>query len=114
MQKLAVIRAGNDAFMGEINQLKGDVNALSSLSAEDIYGRMNELDELQARIDALEKNDLSTLSANEKLLGQIQSLIDQAREKGKAAVPPSYTVMRGDYLWRIASKKTFMVTLMPG
>jgi nucleoid-associated protein YgaU len=96
-------KAGNEAFVGELNQLRSDVNAVLSLSAEDIYGRMNELDALQARLDALKENDLSVLSANEQLINQIQSLIDQAREKGKAAVPPSYTVNRGDYLWKIAS-----------
>jgi len=96
-------KAGNEAFVGELNQLKNDVNAILSLSAEDIYGRTNELDELQARLDALQENDLSVISANEQLINQIQSLIDQAREKGKSAVPPAYTVMRGDYLWKIAA-----------
>ncbi|MCB0283444.1 MAG: LysM peptidoglycan-binding domain-containing protein [Calditrichaeota bacterium] len=97
-------KAGNEAFVGELNQLRNDVNALLGLSAEDIYGRMNELDALQARLDALKENDLSVISANQQLINQIQSLIDQAREKGKSAVPPSYTVVRGDYLWKIAAK----------
>ena len=96
-------KAGNEAFVGELNQLKSDVNAILSLSAEDIYGRSNELDDLQARLDAFKENDLSVISANEQLINQIQSLIDQAREKGKSAVPPSYTVRMGDYLWKIAS-----------
>lgn len=97
-------KAGNEAFVGELNQLRNDVNALLGLSAEDIYGKMNELDALQARLDALKENDLSVVSANQQLINQIQSLIDQAREKGKSAVPPSYTVVRGDYLWKIAAK----------
>lgn len=97
-------KAGNDAFVAELNQLKADVTAFASLSGEDIYGRMNELDDFQARLDAFKENDLSIISANDQLINQIQSLIDQAREKGKAVVPPSYTVMRGDYLWKIASK----------
>jgi len=95
--------AGNQAFNDELSQLRGDVNSVLSLSAEDIYGRMNELDDLQARLDAIKENDLSVVSANEQLINQIQSLIDQAREKGKGAVPPSYTVLRGDYLWKIAA-----------
>ena len=97
-------KAGNEAFVGELNQLKSDVSAFLGMSAEDIYGKMNELDDLQARLTALKENDLSVLSANEQLINQIQSLIDQAREKGKRAVPPSYTVLRGDYLWKIAAK----------
>ena len=98
-------KAGNDSFVGELSQLRGDINALLGLSAEDIYGRMNELDDLQARLDALKENDLSVLSSNEQLVNQLQGLIDQASEKGKGAVPPSYTVMRGDYLWKIAANE---------
>jgi nucleoid-associated protein YgaU len=74
------------------------------MSAEDIYGRMNELDEFQAKLDELKKNDLSLLTANSAIVNSIQSLIDQAREKGKAVIPPSYSVVRGDCLWKIAAK----------
>jgi nucleoid-associated protein YgaU len=95
--------AGNKAFNDELGQLRNDVNSVLSLSAEDIYGRMNELDDLEARLNKLKENDLSVLTANEQVINQIQSLIDQAREKGKGAVPPSYTVTRGDYLWKIAA-----------
>ena len=97
-------KAGNEAFVGELNQLKNDVNAFLNMSAEDIYTRMNELDDFQARLDEFKKNDLSVISANEQLINQIQSLINQARDKGSSVTPPSYTVMRGDYLWKIASK----------
>ncbi len=97
-------KAGNEAFVGELNGLLNDVRAFNNMSAEDIYGRMGELDEFQARLDALKENKLSVLSANEQLINQIQGLINQAREKGKSVVPPSYTVMRGDYLWKIAAK----------
>lgn len=98
-------KPGNDSFVGDLNSLKSDANGMLGLSAEDLYGRMAELDALQARLDELKKNDLSLLSANEQLVNQIQSLIDQARTKGEGAVPPSYTVQRGDYLWRIAANK---------
>lgn len=97
-------KAGNDAYVQELNALKADVNAFLNMSAEDIYSRMNELDEFQARLDALKENDLSLVTANAALINSIQSLIDQAREKGKAVIPPSYTVNRGDHLWGIAAK----------
>ncbi len=97
-------KAGNDAYVQELNALKADVNAFLNMSAEDIYSRMNELDEFQARLDELKENDLSLVTANAALINSIQSLIDQAREKGKAVIPPSYTVNRGDHLWGIAAK----------
>jgi nucleoid-associated protein YgaU len=37
------------------------------------------------------------------VLNGIESMIMQAEEKGKPAEPDTYTVMRGDFLWRIAS-----------
>ncbi|RMH61749.1 MAG: LysM peptidoglycan-binding domain-containing protein [Calditrichaeota bacterium] len=97
-------KAGNDAYVAEINQLKNDVSAFLAMSPEDIYSRMNELNDFEAKVEELKKNDLSTLTANERSLNQVLSLINQAREKGKTAVPPSYTVERGDYLWKIAAK----------
>ncbi len=98
-------KAGNDAYASDLNKLKSDVNSFLGMSPEDIYSRMNELDDFTAKVAELKKNDLSTLTANENLLSQIESLINQAREKGKTAVPPSYTVNRGDYLWKIAAKE---------
>jgi len=97
-------KSGNESFVEELNSLKSDVNAFLNMSAEDIYGRMNELDDFQAKLDELKKNDLSLITANANLVNQIQNLIDQARAKGKAVIPPSYNVMRGDHLWGIASK----------
>ena len=97
-------KAGNDAYVNELNQLKNDINSFLAMSPEDIYSRMNELDDFTSKVEELKKNDLSTLSANERLINQINGLINQAREKGKTAVPPSYTVERGDYLWKIAAK----------
>ncbi len=98
-------KSGNDAYASDLNKLKSDVNSFLGMSPEDIYSRMNELDDFAAKVAELKKNDLSTITANEKLLSQIESLINQAREKGKTAVPPSYTVTRGDYLWKIAAKE---------
>jgi hypothetical protein len=97
-------RSGNDAYVEELNALKADVNAFLNMSAEDIYSRMNELDDLQARLDELKKNDLSLITTNANIINSIQNMIDQARAKGEAVIPPSYTVMRGDHLWGIASK----------
>ncbi len=94
---------GNEAYVSDLNQLKSDVSSFAGMSAEDIYSKMNEIDGFQKRLDEAKTNDLNFLSANENLINQIQSMINQATEKGKAAVPPSYTVNRGDYLWKIAA-----------
>ncbi len=97
-------KAGYNSYGENLNQLKADAGSLLNMSPEDIYGKMNEVDELQARLDALKKEPFAATSDNQNLINSIQSLITQAKEKGEAATPPSYTVQRGDYLWKIAAK----------
>lgn len=94
-----------DAFGQDLNNLKGDASGMMNMSPEEIYSKMNEVDELQARLDEMKKNPFAATADNDANINAIQSMIDQAKQKGAAAVPPSYTVMRGDYLWKIAANE---------
>ncbi|MCD4693604.1 MAG: LysM peptidoglycan-binding domain-containing protein [Calditrichales bacterium] len=93
-----------DAYVNNLKQLKNDASSLLSLSPEDIYRRMNEVDELQAKVAETKKNPFSVMTDNAQLISSIESMLAQAKEKGKPAIPPTYSVLRGDCLWRIASK----------
>jgi len=97
-------KATYDAYGQKLSQMKSDAASMMSLSPEEIYGKMNEVDTLQAKLDKLKKDHFSATSEYTALITNIQNTINAAREKGKAAVPPSYTVTRGDYLWKIAAK----------
>jgi nucleoid-associated protein YgaU len=96
--------AGYNAYVSELQQLQNDARSLANLSPEEIYTRMNEVDDLQAKVDAAKESPFAVVSDNAALISSIESLISQAKEKGAAAVPPGYTVVRGDYLWKIAAK----------
>jgi len=104
-QATGTTQADYDKYTADLDALKGDARGFLSLSAEEIYGKTNELDDLQAKLDEMNENPFGVMSENEQKINEIESLIAQAREKGKSAVPPSYTVVRGDYLWKIASKE---------
>ncbi len=96
---------GYQAYKGELEQLRDDARAFLNLSPEEIYSKSNELDALEARLEELKKNPFSAMADQQALINEIASLIEQAREKAKTAVPPTYTVMKGDYLWKIAGKE---------
>jgi nucleoid-associated protein YgaU len=102
---LGKTRADNEAYVKELQQLRADASALLSMSPEEIYKRKAELQAMKDRLAEMQSNNLSYLSENEKVLNEIESLLMQAEEKGKPAVPDTYSVMRGDFLWKIASKQ---------
>ena len=97
-------KAEDEQFNRDLDELRNDVSAFLNLSPEEIYSRMAELKALKDRLNAFKANNLALLTANETKLNNIESMILQAEEKGKPAVPDTYTVMRGDYLWKIAAK----------
>ncbi len=97
-------KAEDDQFIGELDALRNDVSSFLNLSPEEIYSRQDEMQALKDRLNGFKENNLALLTANETKLNNIESMILQAEEKGKPAEPDTYTVMRGDYLWKIASK----------
>lgn len=95
--------AGFKAYMGDLNALSNDVSALLASSPDDIYRKMNELKGYESRLAELKKDKRSLLTEAQNKIASIEGMIAQAYEKAKSA-NASYTVMRGDYLWKIAKK----------
>lgn len=96
--------AAYNAYKANLDQLRGDVRSFLNLSPEEIYSKSDELNGLEARLEELKKDPFSSMAEQQSAIAEIESLIEQAKEKAKTAVPPTYTVMKGDYLWKIAGK----------
>ena len=94
-----------EAYKKQVAQLRSDVSAFLSLSPEEIYRRKDEMKAFKDRLSQMRGDNLALLSENMASLDAVESMIKQAEEKGKPAVPDTYTVMTGDYLWRIAGMK---------
>ncbi len=97
-------RAEDEQFKRDIQALRSDVSSLLSMSPDEIYRRKDELQAYKDRLAQMRENNLALLSDNMAALDNIDSMIMQAEEKGKPAQPDTYSVVRGDYLWKIASK----------
>ena len=84
--------------------MERELNALGSLSPEDLFKRRKEIDEIEAKIAEMKKNRIYALSEMRDKIAGLEGKIAQLRAKMPKGMYDEYTVTRGDYLWRIARK----------
>ncbi len=101
---LGTDEAGVNAYRQQLSALEGDVDALMALSPEELFQRRKEIDALQARLDEAKQSKISYLPEMEDKIATIEGKINRLRNKLPAALYDEYTVLRGDYLWKISAK----------
>ncbi len=97
-------KAGVDAYRDQLNQLNSQVDGLMALTPEELFKRRQELDDIEARLNELKQSKIYALSEMQDLVASIEGKITQLRNRMPKAIYDEYTVMRGDYLWKIAGK----------
>jgi nucleoid-associated protein YgaU len=95
---------GVKAYRSELNDLEAQVDALASLSPEELFKRRAEIDQLEEKLNEYKQNKISLLSEMQDKLATIEGKIAQLRASLPKADYDEYTVLKGDYLWKIAGK----------
>lgn len=101
---LGTDRAGVEAYRNQLNQLEADIDGLLALSPEELFKRRAELDQLQARLDEMKKSNIYKLTEMQDRIATLEGKMTQLRSRMPKAVYDQYTVVKGDYLWRISKK----------
>ncbi len=101
---LGVTEADVQAYRQQLVDLERQVDALAALSPEELFKRRKEIDDAEAKLNALKKNKIAVLSEMQDRLARIEGKIAQLRAKLPKSLYDEYTVVRGDYLWKIAGK----------
>jgi len=97
-------REAVEAFRTQMKSLEADIDGMTALSPEELYKRRAELDQLQARLDDLKKNNASKLTETMDWMATLEGKMAQLRANMPKAMYDQYTVVKGDYLWRISKK----------
>jgi len=95
---------GVKAFRSSLNDLESQVDALASLSPEELFKRRAEIDQLEEKLNEYKESKIALLSEMQDKLATIEGKIAQLRASLPKADYDEYTVVRGDYLWKIAGK----------
>jgi len=97
-----------DAFQKELEQIIEQMRGLLALSPEELYNRLDEVDRIEVRLNEMAKDKRAKLPDIAKLLAQAMEMFQRLREAADRAKPKVeiYSVLKGDYLWKIAKKPT--------
>jgi len=101
---LGTDEAGVKEFRSALNNLEADVDGLANLSPEELFKRRAEIDQLEEKLNEHKQSKISLLSEMQDKLATIEGKIAQLRTTLPKADYDEYTVLKGDYLWKIAGK----------
>lgn len=103
-ESMAQTQQALKAYYAELDQLIQDLQGLLALSPEELYQHRDEVAQHEAHLDSLKQNNFSALDEAQAKIKQAQNLLDRIHAKMPQAMSDVYTVMRGDYLWKISGK----------
>jgi nucleoid-associated protein YgaU len=95
---------GVKAFRSTLNDLEGQVDVLARLSPEELFKRRAEIDQLEQKLGEYKGSKIALLSEMQDKLATIEGKIAQLRASLPKADYTEYTVVKGDYLWKISGK----------
>ena len=101
---LGTDKAGVEEFRSLLNGVGSDLDGLDALSPEELFKRRKEIDQLEANLNELKQNNIALLSEMQSEIDTLEGKIVALRAKMPKAIYDEYTVIRGDYLWKIAGK----------
>ena len=95
-----------DAFRKELGRLRQQIEGLLRLSLEELYDRLGEVERIGKRLEEMAADNRAKIPEIAAQLREVQGLFERLKARAAQAKPKieTYTVIRGDYLWKIAGK----------
>ncbi|KPK89576.1 hypothetical protein AMJ80_09580 [bacterium SM23_31] len=97
---------GYARFIDALNQLRAQIQGLLNLESGELYKRGDEVARVEMRFEQLAGQKVAKHPDAVPIVNDIRNLLNRLKNALANAKPPFevYTVVNGDYLWRIARK----------
>jgi len=105
LQTVGTDQSGYDAYKAKIKALEAQIDGLMALTPEELFKKRDELAAAEAQLAELKKDKIYALTEMQNALAGIEGKIAQLKNKMPKALYDMYSVVVGDYLWKISGKK---------
>ena len=100
---LGAWEADVENFKSELRNLQNQISALRNLTPEVLFQRQDEVEQVEEKYNALKENKIALLQENQAPMANIENGLEELKTKiDLAPRSMTYTVKKGDYLWKIA------------
>lgn len=104
LQAISTDQAGVDAYRANAKALEAQVDGLLALTPEELFKKRDELKAVENKLAELKANRISVLTEMQNALAAVEGKIAQLKNKMPKALYDQYSVVVGDYLWKISGK----------
>lgn len=93
-----------DAYRSELAAIEAEIDGLAALSPEELFKRRKEIDAVEEKLNGMKDSKVYALTEMQNKVASLEGKIARLRDSMPQAMYDEYTVVRGDYLWKIAKK----------
>lgn len=93
------------AYNNQLDNLIDQLQGLLALSPEELYQRNKEVAAASKTLDSLKQSIFAAMDESQAKIKQAEDLLSRINAKMPEPMNDVYTVMRGDYLWKISGKQ---------
>lgn len=101
---LGTDKAGVEAYKSELEAIDQEITGLAALSPEELFRRKAEVKAVWERIEAAKESKIALLTKAEAKLAELDGEFAALKARIPANIYDNYTVVSGDYLWKISKK----------
>lgn len=101
---LGVTKEEVEEYRNCLKSLDEQIDGLLALEAEELFQKRAEIDTIAAKIEEQKKSNIYLLTEMQEKVASLEGKLTQLRDKLPATIYDTYTVIKGDYLWKISGK----------
>ena len=101
---LGTDRAGVQAYRNNLAGISNQIDGLNALTPEELFQKRDEIKAIEDKIAEAKKDKIYLLSEMQDKVAALEGKLVQLKNRMPKSLYDNYTVVRGDYLWKISKK----------